>query len=66
MVLTMFLAKFVADVMSVPVYFGRGSWFESLMGVLIPTLDFLFIHVYFQRIADCEESASGQKNTKLF
>lgn len=61
MVLAMFLAKFVADVMSVPVYFGRGSWVESLMGVLIPTVDFLFIHVYFQRIAETEESISRCK-----
>ena len=54
LVLVMFLAKFIADAMSVPVYFGRGSWVESLMGVCIPVIDFAFVHVYFKSAADGE------------
>lgn len=51
MVLTLFLTKYVADVMSVVVYFGQGAWVNSLLGVLLPILDFVFIHIYFQRRA---------------
>ena len=48
-VLTFFIAKFIGDAISIPVYFGRGIWIISLISILLPTLDFLFILVYIKQ-----------------
>ena len=48
-VLAMFLTKYIADSMSVVVYFSQGSWIDSLIGILLPVLDFIFVHAYFRR-----------------
>lgn len=47
--LVVFIAKFVADAISIPVYFSKGNWIISVMCILLPLLDFLFIVVYFKK-----------------
>lgn len=61
MVFVIFLSKFIADAMSVPVYFRQGGWIHNFMGVLIPVLDFVFIHTYFSRRAISEKTDSNNK-----
>lgn len=65
MVLIMFLSKFVADAMSVPVYYGRGNWVHNIMGIFIPVLDYFFIHIYFTRIINSNKSTSKIVNKIL-
>lgn len=55
-VLMIFVAKFLGDAISIPVYFGRASLVISLLSLLLPILDFVFVHVYFLR------SAEGKNN----
>lgn len=47
--LAAFVAKFIGDAISIPVYFGRGIWFISLISVLLPILDSLFVFMYIKR-----------------
>lgn len=47
--LAAFITKFIADAVSIPVYFGKGIWLISLISVLLPALDWIFILVYFNR-----------------
>ncbi|MBQ5328240.1 MAG: hypothetical protein J6J15_03540 [Oscillospiraceae bacterium] len=48
-VLIIFIAKCIGDAISIPVYFGRGIWIISLISILLPTLDILFILAYIKR-----------------
>lgn len=61
-----FLTKFVADVICIPVYLGRGSIASDVLIFLLATLDFMFIHVYFSRIADNDEINTKQANSACF
>ena len=45
--LAAFLIKFIADVVCVPVYLGRSYIFVDIICIALPSLDFLFIIVYF-------------------
>ena len=48
--LTAFIAKFIGDAVSVPVYISAGIWFSRVMCVLLPVLDFCFIAVFICRV----------------
>ena len=45
--LAAFLSKFVGDAVAVPVYLGDGKIIEDIVCVALPSLDFMFIIVYF-------------------
>lgn len=47
--LAIFLAKFVGDTIAVPIYLGTGIWIISLICLLLPVLDSVFIFVYIER-----------------
>ena len=47
--LTFFITKFLGDVLAIPVYFGKGSWIISLISILLPALESLFILIYIER-----------------
>lgn len=44
-----FFAKFIADTIAAPIYWGVGPWLINMICVLLPILDFGFIVVYFIR-----------------
>lgn len=48
-VFIMFAMKFIGDTICLPVYLGAGSWIVSLMCVLVPILDFLFLACHFEK-----------------
>lgn len=54
MAIALFLTKFAADALAVPIYLRNGSWLIKLICVALPILDFIFIHAYL----------SGANNTK--
>lgn len=60
--LASFIAKFIGDAVSVPVYFDCGIWFLSLISVLLPVLDFIFIVVYINR----KRKESNRSDNSLF
>ncbi len=47
--LAAFIAKFVGDAISIPVYLFTGNIVSSVVCVLLPILDFCFVYVYFVR-----------------
>lgn len=47
--LAIFVTKFIGDAISIPVYFGSGIWIISMISVLLPVLDFLFVLTYIKR-----------------
>ena len=47
--LAAFIAKFVGDAISIPVYLHTGNLVSSIICVLLPILDFSFIYIYFVR-----------------
>ena len=47
--LATFIAKFVGDAISIPVYLLTGNVISSIICVLLPILDFCFVYVYFAR-----------------
>lgn len=49
MVFLMFCVKFIGDAISIPVYYGKGPWIINLICILVPMVDFMFIHIYLQR-----------------
>lgn len=64
--LMLFVTKFVADAIAVSVYLGRGSWAIDLICVVLPILDFMFIHTYFLRAAKAEETTSNKRLSKSY
>lgn len=44
-----FIAKFIADAVAIPVYWGNSSWLMNVLCVFLPILDAAFIVVYFLR-----------------
>lgn len=44
-----FMAKFIGDAISIPVYFGIGSWLINFICVSLPILDLVFIVINFLR-----------------
>ena len=49
LVISVFFFKFIADLVSIPVYFGAGYWTVNFICALLPMLDFAFIVIYFQK-----------------
>ena len=45
-----FIAKFIGDAVSVPVYIGAGTVFSRAMCVLLPVLDLCFIIVFIYKV----------------
>lgn len=61
--LAAFLAKFIGDAISIPVYFGRGPLLIDAICILLPIMDFLFIMLYFVRKrADKKSQGRGKKH----
>ena len=50
-----FVSKFVADILSVPVYFGLYGTVISVLNVSIPCLDFLFIILWIYRYYNADK-----------
>ena len=48
-VLLMFCAKLIGDAISIPVYYGQGPRLIDLICILLPIVDFMFIHIHFVR-----------------
>lgn len=42
-----FSAKFVGDAIAIPVYLGTGGMIEDIVCIALPSVDFLFIIIYF-------------------
>lgn len=61
--LLLFSTKFAADAIGISIYFGRGSWMTDLISVLLPVLDFMFIHIYCLRAAGDNQSNHKQNKT---
>lgn len=51
--LATFITKCVADILGACVYFGNGNFVINMMAVLLPSLDLVFILVYFVRKRWC-------------
>lgn len=58
--LVAFVTKFAADSIGILVYWGAESWITNTICVLLPMLDFLFIHAYFHD----EENDPGNERMK--
>ena len=51
MTLALFVTKFIADAISIPVYNGKGNAVTNTICILLPVVDALFIILYYKRNA---------------
>ena len=61
--LSIFVIKFVADVILIPVYLHMGIWINQLLCILLPILEALFILEYSKR-KEAEFQNSASKKAK--
>jgi len=47
LVLIIFIAKFIGDTVSIPVYIQEGIWLSKFLCVAVPIVDLIFIDIYF-------------------
>lgn len=45
--LAVFVSKFIADFLAIPVYIGKSGFIIDMICILLPVLDFVFIIIYF-------------------